>query len=765
MTFPLVHPTFTTSPIVAARQSSAFGDDVPVEVESGLRLSPEASANLLELLRGRSLFLNEAHHPHQSKPIVFQGDSKKSASYKDKSLNHPVLNSFIKSQFVPTDDKTFQVQRVVSWIEVTDFSRADLSVEFPKKFQFVLKKQLVTKFWKRLKPTESNPTPKLLPYYINRELVTVSFQHSYLQGRGPRQPMLDLRCDRASYFNNPSARFSFDGPPTKLKQESELEDLIRFLIFPVQELNRFLTGKLVKYPVSVMEGCPLEVEERQLLPVMSHREYPVFSPMELKLRPDLECPILHQIKLTQLAFSMQRTLTDLAVAKLVAQSGLEEDGNPFRVDELIRDRNLRLIASYAAALNTKVHVGSQTASFRHLDVETRFARVANSWGERSDEVVLDRFQSMSNQQIEAVTIKVREPIQRRDLYAIEFHTYDMARRRAELNKFGDEYEVLRNQSTALGGEFPSKEQRLESLSRSIAMTVTVCRRILSHNLGANSISELRDKIRRNYGGNVQALAMSMMDKAFEASGLYYWSNPSQWGPLSFATQPSFTEMYKAFIAARKIDHFDAIGEDRWKFLARLPKALSENDPAALKVLTDFCLRPEKRRVNKSKDASKSQQFRVLGVPELAVSALLHWYFFPTSSIEDFIRDTSFFPPELVDAYVRDHGHVSKTNRALIELLVSDIKQFCRTNFGVDITVPRVLHQKVFENRDGALNGTRVTLADFSYAEAANILEASDSGLGSKRLARTDPFFLLFKKACGTSTDRTVQARITATEKA
>lgn len=766
--FPIKAKYFYTSSVVASRHSSALEDEqLPVNAEGGVRLSHEASSHLMKRLIDHALFTSKTS-PVAAGPrlITFQTDMGSRVEWhKDPSLTHPALNEFVRSLFVGVKDKTVPVQRVVSWIEVQDATVADLQLPHPKKFAFVLKKQLITKSWFMPEPTKDNlDNRELTARYTNRELVRVNFQHYHTSG-GRHQPVLDLRCDRASYFNNPSARFSFNSiaPPVK-RDESTLRDLIRFIIFPAQELRRFLAAETQSYSVSVVNDLPVNIEESIFRPVQDPEALIVFSRDQLRLKPNLECGILGHIKLTQLAFSMQRCLTDAAVERLVAKAGLESPPTKSQMGALLRDHNLRLIASYAAALGTKVHVGSQTTGFRHLDVETKFARVANSWGSRSDEVVLDRIQSMSNQQIEAVTIKVREPVQRRDLYAIEFYAYDMPKRRAELKNFGSEYDVLRQKISGSGAPLPSLDQKLTELSRSIAVTVTVCRRVLTNNFGCSSVSDLRNKVRRDFGSDVQGFALSMMDSAFEVSGLYYWSDPSRWGPLAFATPAGLRQMYSNFVDARSLSgNIEGdIGEERWAFLASLPAALSARDPAAIRRIKKEFENPVTIRRNKSKNIAKSHRATIMCVPEVTVAALLHWYFFPTESTEDFIRDSEFIPDDHKNAYLQDYGYVDANGtRRLMEQLLGDVKRCCKSTFGIDLPVQRVQHQKVFENRDGALNGTRVRLKDFSYAEAEEKLVAA-SNVPAPRLANKDPFFLVFKAACSASTVKSVRAQLTRT---
>lgn len=707
----IVPPAFASTPVLPTRASSFLDSvltehlsDAETSSDNRLTLEKMQSEKLLAFLRNHAVSTVDIHKPIRGLRVNL--------------FPVPALNKFVQDLFAESGSLP-DVRRLISWVEITDSKMSSLAEAQPKRFTFVLHRDVVVR--RRLKtPKESGERFS----YERRTFMRLEFMHAFT-GR-EQQPVLDMRCDLASFQQNPSAKYSL-GRELTSDDERQLVFLLNFFLFPLRELNRVLRGWTSPQSWFVMgpeSGRPVEVQlsENPFSPIDPHHPYAIFKRKDLHLDDDLQCPYLDRLRIDSLSFSFQPTLSIKALKAISGELTPTEVALEERANATVRS----LVALQSAIFSSRRYYSDGSLGFSHrMRVETGFKGIGSAWKDAPDATLNAMAGASDAQRIESVSLQLFRPVHNHSLFTIGFRTFDCKAIARQFQQFG-EYDSLRMAADRDNGvDMPSAPALLKTLNRSVEVSVSVHSRVLTNNFSIRSVEDLKRKILADYNGKVEELSIALIQMALTNSDIYYWNAPKRWLPWALSGEEEVNARLESWAeAAVATRHFEGVSSSRWAFMQRLPSRLSAESPEAaadLRSLFELSMMPEgKKKIN-----------RVRAVPELAFAAFFYWNAFPSENIWDILRDGDFIPEEWKAALLVPRQTQDPKQRAMYRLL-RETCQFALNNFGVDMAYPKDLHLEVGRKSVEVLTTSKSRLSSKQPRAQTAALQAlsNDSALTS-----------------------------------
>jgi hypothetical protein len=671
---------FSSTPVVPTRTSGVFEpvltgqlQDADTSADTSLLLEEQQGQRLLRFLRLVGISMLE-----------------KEDNFRPGPFPRSQVNAFMESLFKGLPDNQ-EHQRLLSWVEIRDTSMESLKEPRPRKFLFVLHRNLV------IRKAAMFAEKGIKFQYSQRQISRLEFAHHF-QGRGACS-VLDFRCDFASFQQNPTSKYSL-GRELSSDKDDQLVFLLNFMLFPLAELARVTLGKVRPHHNSEYDkhGQVREImlAENPVKVLPATKVQSIFRQEDVELNSRLDCPYLKSLRIDSLAFSFQPMFSKSAINAVldIKPGDLTKTEFDAKANELIA----RVVTMQSAIFRSRTYYeDSSTAGFNHLKVEETWKGVSNLWKDEPEEVLTAIGNSSEAQKIRKVSLRTLRPVQGHSLYSISFSTFDARSIEKQFRKYG-EYEYTRRQAEKSGrGSLPSGTDLAETLNQSIEITVGVHGRVLHNNYRILTLRDLRDKILNDYDGHVEHLSRDIIQRALTESGVYYWNIPRRWAALAFGSKKSFRKVLEKFTSRKKLKgHFEELSDERWDFLSSLPDLLpmeDESTRASLEVMFQL----EKRYVGKHKAKMKA----IRSVPELAIALLVQWYLNPNRALWDLIMEADFVPDEYKEVLATPLRN-KDPRRAAAYLLIKEVVVFLKANFGVDINYCRDLHVEVARKSAEAL---------------------------------------------------------------
>lgn len=646
------------------------------------------------------------------------------------------LNAFVEELFSTAIAASSEVRKLISWVEVVDVTLKYLkSEEYPRRFNFVLHRDMVIR-------RSSRKDGKVIHRYETRKQSRLDFQHSFY-GKEQR-PFLNMRTDYASYKSDPTVRYSLDSGPYITDAEDQLYETVNFLIFPLKELHRTLSGfprahRWCSEDDGYSEPVEVDISENTAYPVDESFPYPVFRSSGFVVdRKTAYAPYASNLRIDAITFTFQVTPLPSALRQLVDSCNLPKSADKDRVRELTRNLCTAAVPLQSALFSAhKYYNDSSRASIAGVKVETGTKEIVTAWKEHRegrDELLRSMANSPDNQVVNSSTLKIFRPVHEHGLYTISFRTFDVEAIGRQFDKYG-EYEHSRILNAKDGvRELPSQDKLLSRLSRSIEVSVTLHSRVLNHDLGIRTIDDFRRKVIDLHDRKVDRFASRVIQQALVRSGVYYWNSPSSWcRPLSYG-RSQFRDSIRAFTREpSKIKHWESLSEERLVFLRTLPALIGSGDPSLLKPLHALFKTQRLPRGRRHRSTA-----RIRAVPEFAVAAYIYWYILDTESLWDILTKTPLLPDDWKTLLSNPYRSTTDPRTKLLNSFIRDVLKFAIQNFGVDITYSYQLHAEALRKTVEVLTSTRKRGEHSDFRPESPL---SIPALGTMPIARLAGLFL------------------------
>lgn len=592
-----------------------------------------------------------------------------------------------------------------------------------------------------------NGSPFRVSYAVRRKL-RMDFKLHYT-GRNC-VPVLSMACDRASFEMNPIAKYHAE---SEKNPADSLSYLAMFLLAPLQELYRFMSGDLGREfpieeePPSQFEA-PLIQHSLVFKPVGKEKPFKFLDPDNLSLGRDLSNPYLSEMMMDNLSVSTHTVFNENFMKQALGTG----HNVPLSPDEPVQDFLLRMVAMQYHTFTSIRAFGAKVISHAHLEVKPHWdkRKALTSLQDRSDDAeavehIKDLMYSHETQHLVGVTITVKDPVSANSKYSLYLGVLDADNVSKQLNEF-NEYDRTIEANRAVGVTIASPEQLVRRVRETLVSTLTIHSRVLrdrssgsltlDEGVAGLTASALVDRVRAEYNGEVDAYYKEHWRRASSEINLLYWNRREIWGKAVHATPKKFISFIRSQLdpeAPENVAHFEEMTASRVVAVGRIPERLARHDTSLKRELRAL-FKIEERRVGKHRNVTT----RIWAVPELSVALLAIWHMHPSENVFTLLKGLDLMPDGWAEAYsskrrARD-SEGREQQRALMKLS-RECREFALSNFGIDIRFPRAFQAKVALNQDEALydsTPSQTTLSEVFDPEDVSVDFAKDPRLEASR---------------------------------